>query len=113
MIASVGMPVIVTTAGTPVAVVDFLAVSSRRSISIHGIMFQALPANTGKIYIGTRNMDQAMLTNLFAILPIPTDNFLPTFSCALTIAPNGLALETFYVDAENSGEGVIVTYLQT
>jgi hypothetical protein len=74
-------------------------------------MFEVLPTNVGRVYIGAPTMDRATYTDLYAILAIPTDNFLPTFSVALTIAPNALCLNDFYIDADESGDGVIVTYL--
>lgn len=112
MIGSVGVPVVVATPGTPVAISSVLPTPGKH-ISIHGIMFQALPENQGLVYIGFESMDIMTRTNVLAFLAIPTTNFIPTFSAALTIAPNGLNLGQFYVDADQAGDGVIITYLQT
>lgn len=114
MIGTVGVPVVVAAAGTPVQVISFITPVPRGDhVSIHGVMFQVLPSNTGLVYVGRRGMNKATFAQLYAILPIPTDNFLPTFSAALTISPNGLALEEFWVDADVSSDGVIVSFLQT
>ena len=82
-----------------------------KHIAIHGVMFQALPTNVGIVYIGTSALVRATFTNCFAYLPVPTTNQAPTFSAALTIAPNGLALGQYYIDADNAGDGVLVTVL--
>jgi hypothetical protein len=82
-----------------------------KHIMCHGVMFQVLPTNVGRVYIGTSALNRAALTNCFAWLPVPTINQAPTFSAALTIAPNGLAVGQYYVDADNGGDGVIMTVL--
>lgn len=81
--------------------------------AVHGIMFQALPTNTGKVYVGTVGMVAATYVNVAAILPVPTTNFLPAFSTSLTIAPNSLTITQFVIDADNAEDGVLVTALQT
>lgn len=111
MIASAG-PITVATPGTPVPAITNLPVTPR-PYSCHGVLFQALPTNTGKVYIGTAEMDPTAFTGLFAMLAIPTDNQIPSFSAALTITPNGMVLDQFYVDADNADDGVLLTYLVT
>ena len=102
--------VTVAVPGTPVRVT---AANANPVIhaACHGIMFQTLPTNTGKIYIGRANMNKAAFTGLFAMLVAPSASQLPNFSAAITQAPNALGVEEFYVDADNAGEGVIVTIL--
>lgn len=113
MIAPAGR-IIVTTPGTPVsAVVNLPTKPPHAPYTAHGVMFQALPANTGKVYIGALGMDIVAFDKLFAVLGIPTTTVIPSFSAALTISPNGMVLNQFYVDADVAGEGVILTYLQT
>ena len=82
-----------------------------KGYACHAVLIQALPANVGRVYIGASNMNRVARTRLFAILPTPTANQLPTFSAALTLAPNGIGLEGFYIDADNGDDGVIVTIL--
>src|SRR6185369_15881341 len=80
-------------------------------VSCHGFMFQALPGNTGKIYIGSNQMSKATLQNLVSILAVPTANSIPTFSAALTLAPNAVHLHDLYIDADNANDGVIISML--
>lgn len=111
MIQALGM-IPVPAPGTPVAI-DTALPNPDKSMSIHGALFEQIPGQTGKIYIGRKSMDKSSLVGVYAILAIPTTNFLPTFSVALTIAPNGLSTIEFWVDADVAGEGVLVTILQT
>ncbi len=111
MIAS-GGPIILGSPPTPIqAIINLANITSSRPQLCHGIMFEVLPTNVGRVYIGAPTMDRTTFTDLFAILAIPTDNFLPTFSTALTIAPNALCVNDFWVDADEGGDGVIVTFL--
>lgn len=117
MIAPMGA-IVVPASGTPVHVIDELTpppANLPANRSIHGVMFQALPQNTGIVYVGRgANMIRVLpYTAVMAFLAIPTVNFLPTFSAALTIAPNGLALQDFWLDVDVSGDGALVTYLVT
>ena len=77
--------------GTPVLVTGNLAATGTPPLApmtrCHGIMVEALPTNTGKVYVGTVAMVAATGVQVFAILAIPTVNFLPTFSAANTFSP--------------------------
>ena len=79
----------------------------------HGVLIQALPTNTGKIYIGTSAMSKAAFTGLFAMLAVPNTNFIPSFSAALTLSPSAIQLRDLYIDADVATDGVIVTALIT
>lgn len=109
MIGTLGK-ITVPAAGTPVSAVAGSNYENKPQ-PCHGIMVQTAPGNTGNIYVGTADMDKSTLAGVFAVLPIPTDNFLPTFSAALTIAPNALKLNEFYIDADVNDDGAIVSYL--
>lgn len=98
--------------GTPVRATSGQS-NPAANLICHGFLFQALPTNTGKVYIGVAGMDKAALSDVLAILPVPTSNLLPTFSAAVTIAPNALRLEQLYLDADNPDEGAICTILVT
>ena len=102
--------VVVPTPGTPVRATAANTTPSKH-VACHGIMFQVLPTNAGKVYIGRANMDKTAYTGLFAILVAPSASQLPNFSAAITQAPNALGVEEFYIDADVAGEGVIVTIL--
>lgn len=100
----------VPTPGTPVRVTAAEA-NPAETIRVHGYLFQTLPGNTGKMYIGKANLDRTTLVGVLAILAIPTTNLLPTFSAAITWSANGLMLEELYVDADVANEGVLCTVL--
>ena len=110
MISALGA-VTVPTPGTPVRATINRADPSK-PIPCHGIMFEALPANTGFVYIGQQNMNRSTLEGVYAVIPVPSTNILPSFSTALTLAPNGLGAHLFWVDADNPTDGVLVTFLQ-
>ena len=80
--------------------------------SCHGVLVQALPSNAGLVYVGDATLNRAAKSGLYAVLGIPTANYIPSFSVALTLAPNGLDLSKFYVDADTATDGVIVTMLE-
>jgi len=102
--------VVVPVPGTPVRVTAANA-DPRQHVACHGIMFQVLPTNTGRVYVGGAQLDRVAVTNVFAMLPAPSSTQLPNFSAAITQAPNALGVEEFWIDADNAGEGVIVTIL--
>jgi hypothetical protein len=83
-----------------------------KPLPCHGILFEALPTNVGRVYVGRSGLVRATLVGTYAILPIPTANVFPTFSTALTLAPNGLAAQDFYIDADTAGDGVLACFLQ-
>lgn len=103
--------IVVPVPGTPVQVTapSVGGGTNGNPFAIHGVMFQALPTNTGKVYIGVADMNKSTYANVAAVLPIPTTNFLPTFSTSITIAPMALTLLEFWIDADVADEGVLVT----
>lgn len=108
----------VTTPGTPVRA-TINRTDPAKVIPAHGVMFEVWPTNTGLCYVGRVGMNKATGEGVYAILGAPSKNtndvvsFLPTFSAALTLSPNGMQAADFYVDADQAGDGVIATYLQT
>lgn len=109
--AVLSTPITVPVPGTPVRVTSGFA-DPAAHLGVHAIMFQVNPANTDAIYIGFAGMNKTTLAGVIAVLGVPTVNFIPTFSVALSIAPNGLALEAYYIDADVAAEGCLVTYLE-
>ncbi len=105
--------VTVSAAGTPVAVRTILPATwpSDKPFLCHAFQVQALPTNTGKIWVGTIGLVKATFINVLNILPIPTTNTLPSYSAALTLAPNGLDLCQLYIDADTNGEGCIISVM--
>lgn len=114
MIAPLGV-IQVVTPGTPVWVMSLFPVGERgpKAYNIHAFFFQPLPTNTGFVYVGDEQMDKDTLVKVYAWLPAPTTNSAPAFSGAHTIAPNGLTLNQFWIDADVAGEGVLVTIMRT
>lgn len=108
-LASLGLTT-VTTAGTPVSVV---VPASIRPPSCHAFIITARPANTGKIFIGLSGLNKTTFAGVLAILPIPTVNDLPTFSASLSGPANALSLDDLYLDADVSGDGVIIAAIVT
>lgn len=100
--------IVVTVAGTPVKVPVPDAINPP---SCHAVIIEVLPGNTGKIYVGLAGLTKATLAQVLVILPIPTVNLLPTFSIALTVAGNAINLGQFFLDADISGEGVLISAL--
>lgn len=96
--------------GTPVRLTSTQA-NPAEKFACHGVLAQALPANTGKVYIGRSTMNRTTMTDIVATLAIPTDNTIPSFTAALTLSPNAVNLADLYVDADVGGEGVIVSVL--
>jgi len=101
--------------GSPIAPVNAASnvpsYSSSKPVPCHAVMFQVLPSNTGKVYIGKANMDVATMVGVLCTLGVPTASLIPNFSLAITIAPNALNLGDFWVSSDNAGEGVLADIL--
>jgi len=108
MIQSLGK--LVPTPGTPVRATTNLPVAEQK-LRVHGVLIQALPGNTGRVYIGTSALNRAAFTDLYAVLAVPSGAALPSFSTALTLAPNAINVGDFYIDCDVASDGVIVTVL--
>ena len=97
--------VTVTTAGTPVQVT---ATSTR----CQAISLQALSTNTGKIYVGNAQaMSKSTLANVLGVVAVPTANTIPSASISQQ-GTAGLDASSFWLDSDNSGEGVLVGLIQ-
>lgn len=82
--------------------------STAEGLRCQSIQFQALPTNTGKIYIGDETLVASTGVGVHAVLSSAGER--QGFS--IPMAANALHVELFYLDADNSGEGVYVTLLQ-
>ena len=109
MILSIG-PMRVAVPGTPVRFTSTQA-NPTEKFSCHGVLAQALPLNVGKVYVGMSTMNRVTLANVVAVLAIPTDNTIPSFTVALTLSPNAINLADLYVDADIALEGALVSVL--
>ena len=85
-----------------------------KGVALHAVMFQAWPGNNGLVYVGLADMDKTTGENVLGIIPVPdtTDKFLPTFSMAITIAPNAFNGARWFIDADQAGDAVLITGLQ-
>lgn len=111
--------VTVGTAGTPVAVSPAASAvppltpdGTTGFATVQSVMLQALPTNTGKIYIGLKGLNSTTLANCLVILPAPSDAIKGPFTSASfsqPFVPAGVNLSDMVIDADNSGEGVIVS----
>ena len=103
----------VVTAGTPVRATFNETVEDIR-FPVHAMLFQRDDSTeTGFVYIGTSaDMDPATGAGILAVLAVPTVNILPSFSATITLAAAGLDLRNYFVDADNNGEGCIVSAIR-
>ena len=101
--------VTVTTSGTPVR----LTVNNSNPAlydGCHAFLVEQLPTNSGKLYIlDSQTGSKSTLTGVLAILPPPTTNILPVASITIADAPNALNAADYWLDADNSGEGALVS----
>lgn len=109
MIQAIGV-LRVAVPGTPVRATSGQA-NPAENLRCHGVLFQALPTNTGVVYVGDQALTPGAFTGVFGMLAIPTTNLLPSFSAAVTISTNSLSLEDFYLDAAVANDGAICTIL--
>jgi hypothetical protein len=86
-------------------------------IAARTVSFQVLPGNNGIVYIGLQHMDAqgtGARSELLAILPKPTSATTGPFTTVTigqdTVVPSSFDLTSFYVDAINANDGVLVTY---
>lgn len=89
--------------------------STAEGLRCQSFQIQALPSNTGKIHIGNAAMVKATGVGVHAILPTPADSTsgpFPSQSFSVPFAANALNLDLVYLDADVSGDGVIITLIQ-
>jgi hypothetical protein len=98
--------VTVPTAGIPVQV-------SPTPTNCNAVYFQALSTNLGKIYIGLKNLKSSTLVGgLRVLMPPPVSPlFLDSWNPQGRTAAAPIDLSALYVDVDNSGEGVEISYL--
>lgn len=96
----------VTVAGTPVQVTTTVT-------NLNTLYVQALSSNSGKIYLGLAGIVKASLANVLRVLvPPPTTPLtLDSFSPGSGVSVGPMDLSTIWLDSDNSGEGVLISYL--
>lgn len=108
MLQSLGR--ITTTIGTRKRLTDNLPDPAARC-ACHAVLVQALPANGGKCYVGDATLVGATLAGAIAVIAAPSGAVIPSFSAALTLAPNAINVADLYLDVDANGEGVLVSVL--
>lgn len=103
---------VVITPGTLVPLTSIMAPLGQFK-TVQSILFQAMSTNLGRVYIGTATLNRAALTNVSAVLAIPTANTIPSYGISNPLSPAGVDIDQLYLDADVAGEGVLVTVLQT
>lgn len=102
--------VVVPVAGTPVSLASAIANSGVKPVNCHNVTLQALPSNTGKIYIGRQGLVKATYVGVGGYIPVPTANVAPQIKYDLPLAPDGISLNQIFIDADNSNDGVLMAY---
>ena len=81
-------------------------------VALQSIQFQALPSNTGLIYIGLSTLNKSTGAGVLAVLSAPASATTGAFASASfsePLAPAGLNLADLYVDSTVNGEGVFIS----
>lgn len=104
--------VTVTVAGTPISLLAVLQAAGLRFRSYHAAHLQALDTNAGKVYIGTSTMVKATRAGCIHVLAAPASGNIPSFGMALIGSAAGIDISEVYLDADTSGEGVLLTLLE-
>jgi hypothetical protein len=98
----------VTTPGTPVPITSLLP-PDLTPPAVHSVLLQALPANTGNVYVGTTALNKTSLAGVYMVLAVPTTNSIPSFSAVHNLLGQGVQLNDLMIDADVAGGGVIAT----
>ena len=102
-------PFTVPVAGTPVRI----TLPADQAKTCHAFSIQALPTNTGKVFVGDRaTMNKTTFVGILAIIPIPTVNLLGSFTSALAAGANAIPIDNLWLDVDTGGEGVIMSILE-
>ncbi len=109
--------VAVVAAGTPVRASSNLTLQTGQNVPLQSLLIEAHPANTGKIYIiegmpATPVDRRTTGVGVIAILPKPADATIGPFPSAnfgLPATPQSINLREIWLDADVSGDKVIVS----
>lgn len=97
--------VTVASAGTPVNVlVNYASDPDFDKFHANKVEIRALFSNATPVYVGYQGMNKTTLENVIAVLP-PNAVYALVEQNALNI----INVSAFYVDADTSGDGVLVT----
>jgi hypothetical protein len=100
--------VTVTTPGTPVPITAILP-PDLTPPAVHALLLQALPGNTGNVYVGGATLNKTTLAGVYMVLATPTANNVPSFSAVHNQLGQGIQIHDLLIDADAAGGGVLVT----
>lgn len=112
----------VASAGTPVAVLtDTVGLDAYRQGLLptiaSSVFAQALPGNTGYVYIGLKGMNKTTKAGVLAIIAVPTGTdpactALPAVNIASPGgAPNMVNPNDLYIDADQNDDGALISII--
>lgn len=110
MLKSLGY-VTVATAGTIKRLTNNESTPATR-YPAHSFTVEALPSNTGKLYIGLANMNTSSGVGVLAILSAPASATTGPFASYTFIAPEapaGVNCADIWLDVQVNGEGAVVS----
>src|SRR5262245_17048675 len=125
MFRSTGVYVDVPAAGTPVRLTSKRSDPTARLVA-HTIFIQQVQTNIGKLYLCGPTTDPTSSggtaskttgSGILAIIPAPTlaggvATTLPYIAFTLPYAPGGFNVADYYLDADNSGEKALVSFIK-
>src|SRR3954452_828878 len=98
-------PVAVAAPGTPVPL------AGDPNVTPCKLFLQVIPGFTGKTYAGTRSMNKSTMAGVARILwPNSAGGFSESFFIESQDVTNSIRLMDYAIDADVSGEGLLVTY---
>lgn len=101
----------VTTAGTPVQIFTNDPGGNMPKFKVAKIRIEPLPANTGKIYVGSSTLDKSSMVGVLDILnKWPTTGPPDRFLVDSQEDSNVLFPDEYWLDADTSGEGAVVSF---
>lgn len=88
-------------------------ISPNDRVPCQSLLFEQWPGNTGKIYICDRQAaNKATGVGVLAVLAPPTSTGFPSAGIGVPTAPAALNAADFWLDAEISGEGALVSVVK-
>lgn len=79
--------------------------------AFQAVLLQALPSNTGKVYVGGSNMVKTTYVGVSGVLVVPSSSNIPSWGASHPLSPAGVDLTALYLDVDVSGEGVLLSVL--
>ena len=82
-------------------------------LSVHSILIQAWPTNAGKVYVCDRaDAVRSTGVGVLAVLAVPATNIIPSASATITFASAAINAAQYWVDADTSGDAVLVSVIE-